>query len=94
MQMQRFQNKNLHYIEAQQRGSMQSKNLKNMSHNSSIGYDHTPTAHQQSLFEELADSTDLMNPVQQPKMEQQMHGSYPDGSDKLFDNSNQQIVNI
>jgi hypothetical protein len=57
--MHRIGNKNLHYIDAQQyRGH--SKDNRRFSQNSSIGHDYTP-ANQNSMFEEIADSIDLVN---------------------------------
>lgn len=49
---------------------MPQNNLKNMSHNSSIGYDQTPHGHGQgSLFEDLADSTDFGQHITKPPVE-------------------------
>ena len=81
--------------------------MKNMSHNSSIGYDNTPNGpNQASLFEELADSNDFGNNISKPPVET-AHGApapsmaqystpyqLPDDQNNRFDTSAQQIVNI
>lgn len=97
-------NQGLHYIDAQNRRSQayQPNNIKNMSHNSSIGYDQNPNG--AGLFEELADSTDFGAQYSKPPVET-AHGNpptsmpqystpFPDHVPDRFDTSAQQIVNI